>query len=711
MSKTATVPVPMDERTTDTPQKQRWTDRQKAAARQKAAELGQDAKKSAKSIVYRNRRQLYPLAYTSATAAVGTTGALVAEYSDLATPTVMMGTGAVALGAGYTALRKVGKKLPEGILGRFKTGLMAGCAWCATLPLTGADATSMWLALGLGTVSLSARWWQRIRPGYPTGPTTAPEPEPERDIEEEMATAYELMQVWADEIGCTNGVLAGTRLDNPRLFEAGVVFTISLRGTRHTLDAVRNTVDKIAIALGYWPKDITVSQGAKPHLVELRVVTRAGAIDGDYHGPVIIEDGKGNVWIELGPYTDGEGVEKWHVFEPNSVVGGFVLGAKGSGKSRLIELIAIGLRKLGVEIWYLDPQKGGSSPALMETADWPMKGLHKGSRLFGNVLDLITAIEDVVAVREAENTDVLGVEGFTHTRERPAIVVIIDECHKVFGETNPDTGNTFGFDFGELDRVIRKCGLALIGASQIYTMDTFGQSAALRSGMVGGNLVVMRMLEKSHCGLLPGHVPAPWDIPKGGGFGYSIGSEREGVMWRSRRIEDPKKWLESLPPATLDDLVRNTLGELYELRHQVAREASAQSRDLVERLRHATPEEARALRAELRRLQGKTDDSRQASTVGARAAGADAGGVPEPPAMLRALNPTPDAAGQPELPKRELDAGEQQLMDLLADGREWRTSEMAERLGVSEVTVRKRIRRLESRLVNVRKGVYRAKLT
>src|SRR5690606_37899522 len=240
---------------------------------------------------------------------------------------------------------------------------------------------------------------------------------------------------------------------------------------------------------------------------------------------------------------------------------------------------------------------------------------------------------------------------------------------------------------------------------------TFGQSAALRSGMVGGNLVVMRMLEKSHCGLLPGHVPAPWDIPKGGGFGYSIGSEREGVMWRSRRIEDPKKWLESLQPATLDDLVRNTLGELYELRHQVAREASAQSRDLVERLRHATPEEARALRAELRRLQGKTDDSRQASKVGARAAGADAGGVPEPPAMLRALNPTPDAAGQPELPLRELDAGEQQLMDLLADGREWRTSEMAERLGVSEVTVRKRIRRLESRLVNVRKGVYRAKLT
>lgn len=710
MSQTATVPVPMGEHTTDTPQKQRWTDRQKAAARQKAAELGQDAKKSAKSLVYRNRRQLYPLAYTSATAVLGTTGALVAEYSDLADPLVMMGTGAVALGAGYTALRKVGKKLPSGILGRFKTGLMAGCAWCATLPLTGADATSMWLALGLGTVSLSARWWQRIRPGYPTGPTAAaptPEPEPERNRDEELATAYDLMQVWAEEIGCTNGVLAGTRLDNPRLFEAGVVFTISLRGTRHNLDAVRNTVDKIAIALGYWPKDISVSQGTQPHLVELRVVTRPDAIDGDFHGPVLVDDGKGNVWVEIGPYTDGEDVEKWHLFEPNSVVGGFVLGGKGSGKSRLIELIAIALRKLGVEIWYLDPQNGASSPALIETADWPMKGMHKGATLFGNVLDLLTALEDVTTMRGAENTDVLKVDGFTHTRERPAIVVIVDECHVVFNEKNPETGNTFGHDFGELDRIMRKCGLALIGASQTYTMDTFGHSAALRSGMVGGNCVIMRMVEKSHCGLLPGNVPSPWDIPKGGGFGYCIGSDRDGVLWRSRKLDNVATWMKAYPAATLDDLVRNTLGDMYEKRHEAAQQDSAYMRDLLEKMRTATPDEARRIRAEIRRRRGKIDDSE--SQQSPQQSGSFT--APQPPAFIRALNPTPDAAGQPELPKRELDAGEQQLMDLLADGAEWSTKGMAERLGVSEVTVRKRIRRLESRLVNVRKGVYRAKLT
>src|SRR5690606_33186165 len=123
---------------------------QKAAAKKKASAMWEDTKKASRSIVYRNRRQLYPLAYTSATAAVGTTGALVAEYSDLAMPTVVMGTGAVALTAGYAALRKIGSKLPDGILGRFKIGLMAGCAWCATLPVTGADAATMWLALGLG---------------------------------------------------------------------------------------------------------------------------------------------------------------------------------------------------------------------------------------------------------------------------------------------------------------------------------------------------------------------------------------------------------------------------------------------------------------------------------------------------------------------------------------------------------------------------------
>ncbi|TLW89252.1 HTH domain-containing protein [Saccharomonospora piscinae] len=705
MSKTQAVSVPMDEHTTDTPQKQRWTDRQKAAARQKAAELGQDAKKSAKSLVYRNRRQLYPLAYTSATAALGTTGALVAEYSDLATPTVMMGTGAVALGAGYTALRKVGTKLPDGILGRFKTGLAAGCAWCATLPLTGADATSMWLALGLGTVSLSARWWQRIRPGHPTRSTAAapaPAPAPKRNHDEEMATAYDLMQVWAEEIGCTNGVLAGTLLDDPRLFEAGVVFTISLRGTKHNLDAVRNATDKIAIALGYWPKDITVSQGQRPHLVELRVVTRPDAIDGAFRGPVIVDDGQGNVWVEIGPYTDGEGAEKWHLFEPNSVVGGFVLGGKGSGKSRLIELIAIALRKLGVEIWYLDPQNGASSPALIETADWPMKGMHKGTKLFGNVLDLLTAIEDVTTMRGSENTDVLGAEGFTHTRERPAIVVIVDECHMVFDEANPQTGNTFGHDFGELDRIMRKCGLSLIGASQIYTMNTFGNSGALRSGMTGGNLVVMRMLEKSHCGLLPGHVPNPWDIPKGGGYGYSIGSDRDGVLWRSRKLDNVVKWMKSSPPAILDDLVRNTLGEMYEKRHEAAQQDSAYMRDLLGKMRTATPDEARRIRAEIRRRRGKSDGSethpKQPGDVTA----------PEPPAFIRALNPNADTPGT-EIPQRDLNEGEQALMDLLADGGAWSTKDLAEHLEVSEVTVRKRIRNLETRLVKVGSGRYRAK--
>lgn len=701
MIKTDPVPVPMDEHTTESPQG--WRERQKAAAKKKASAMWEDTKKASRSIVYRNRRQLYPLAYTSATAAVGTTGALVAEYSDLAMPTVVMGTGAVALTAGYAALRKIGSKLPDGILGRFKIGLMAGCAWCATLPVTGADAATMWLALGLGTVSLSARWWQRIRPGYPSGPTVAePAPEPTRDVDEEMATAYELMQVWADEIGCTNGVLAGTRLDRPRLFEAGVVFTISLRGTRHNLDAVRNAVDKIAIALGYWPKDISVSQGPQPHLVELRVVTRPDAIDGGFHGPVIVDDGKGNVWVEIGPYTDGEGVERWHVFEPNSVVGGFVLGGKGSGKSRLIELIAIALRKLGVEIWYLDPQNGASSPALIETADWPMKGMHKGGTLFGNVLDLLDALEDVTTVRSAENTDVLKVEGFTHTRERPAIVVIVDECHMVFNEKNPRTGNTFGHDFGELDRIMRKCGMAIIGASQTYTMDTFGQSAALRSGLVGGNCVIMRMLEKSHCGLLPGNVPAPWDIPKGGGFGYCLGSDRDGVLWRSRKPDNVEQWMRAYPPAILDDLVRNVLGEMYENRHEAAERDSAYMRDLLERMRTATPEEARQIRAEIRRRRGgKAGDSEQPQQAGVLA-------VPEPPAMITALNPAP-AASDPQVPLRKLGDGEQQLMELLADGREWRTSEMAERLGVSEVTVRKRIKRLESRLVLVRKGVYRAK--
>src|SRR5699024_11083011 len=140
---------------------------------------------------------------------------------------------------------------------------------------------------------------------------------------------------------------------------------------------------------------------------------------------------------------------------------------KGSGKSRFLEMVATGLRALGVEIWYLDPQQGKSSPALMAEADWPFSGVH-GTTAFSNVVDLYHAVDAVCEVREAEGGE--SEQGFQHTPDRPASMVIIDECHEVFQAEAPKksklAGENFGVLFAGLDRKMRKNGVGLFGSSQ-----------------------------------------------------------------------------------------------------------------------------------------------------------------------------------------------------------------------------------------------------
>ena len=697
-----TAATPTTDNTDETPS---WRDRALATTSAQARALYASAQSETRSVLYRHRRSLAPWKLAAGTAACGTAGAALAETPELPLLAASGGTGLAALTAGMITWRKVAKSVSAEMRSRLQTGLAAGCAWCATLPLTGADQLGMWVAFGLGTVGLSARWWKRLRPGYPTEPQTyvpdgPVETPPVDDSEQDMAEpgfAERVVELFQTHVAGATGVLAGAEIFPGQPTQVGWAFPISLTGHKHDLATARGAVARIGGAIGVFPDKITFEQcDEAPNLIEMRITQKSPHAGGNYQGPRIVTEGD-DVFIELGPYADGEGYERFHVgtfndeLNDGSMNSGFVLGSKGSGKSKVLELIAIALRTLGIEIWYLDPQEGASSAALKNHADWPLMGVGTQGDPVGNARKLLRAVRRVAAIRQKEHA-AWEWTGFTHHPTRPAIMVIVDECHKVFNEVNPESGLTFGVEFGELDRVARKLGIGILGASQIYTMETFGNSAALRSGMVAGNLLIMRMLEKSHFGLLPGSAPAPDQIPRGGGYGYSLEGARPQVLWRAEYCQDPAGWLAELPNASLDARAAKAIGTDYRDRFEQARSNAAAAAAALEAFDAATDSDT----APTLLQQQATPTS--ASTT---ADHSDDGGnrVPKPPSA-----DVPDT-----VPTRELTARQQELVDLLTEHGQLHTDDIADHLGISVQAVRGIIRQLgETRLSQGgKKGMYR----
>ncbi|UJW36944.1 sigma-70 family RNA polymerase sigma factor (plasmid) [Saccharothrix sp. AJ9571] len=688
---------------------------QKARQRVDAArETAAAAKKAATPVLFRNRRALRPWYAAAGTAALGSVGSAATEFTDVPVDLMIAGgTGAVALGSSWLLYKRYGEQIAKADMdGRVKAGIAGACAWCATAPLTGVSQLEMWLALGLGTVALSARWWQRIRPALRdpaqaagAGPvaddqsTTTAESAAAGEVDELQAAAEKIIEEWTNRLGVAGGPLAGTNLSDPTLFGGTAQFTVYLVPGKQSAEDLRTDamMRKISGAIGHFPEMITIDRGDHPSQASMTVVLSRAATP--YEGPKIVHE-DGSIYIEIGPYEDGLGTERYHVASPGSINGGFVLGSKGSGKSRLLELIAIGLRKLGIEIWWFDPQEGASSAALKERADWPIMGVSKGSDPVGNIRMLLQALERVIDIRQKENV-VSGNDSFTHTPERPAIVVIIDECHKVFNVADPlaSTTTKFGHYFGELDRVMRKLGISILAASQIFTIETFGNAAALRSGLITGNLLVMRMMEKSHCGLLPGEAPSPLGLPKGGGYGFSIDSDRPHAMWRGEYVQDPAAWLAKLPSAKLDRRAVKAAGQPYRDRFLVAKQHTEAAKAALEAFDAADDATATSLLA-------------PPAIEPPVAAASPAGAVVQLPVRPSARTGENTSGERPpaDLPTAPVSPAAQRVLIVLSDGQDWHVNDIAEVLAISPQAVRGHIRTLgETRLTKVGSGVYRAK--
>ncbi|MBO0874513.1 MAG: hypothetical protein J2P19_14070 [Pseudonocardia sp.] len=563
-------------------------ERVKARVKAAAADTVTSVYADVRAALHRNRRQLVPWQTAAPYALAGETANLLATYGSGSPVGICALCAAAGAGGGVLAWhKKLAKRTPAKFAAKAQAGLALLAGWTAGMPLvSGTGQAGMWLGLVGGSAYMSLSWWRAhdhpiplpddlaavAEPGPVTGKPVTAEPV----TAEQVAFAERVMADWVAYVA-GQGTLPGSKLTNPQPVEYGWTWLLHLVRGKQKLDDVRAAKPSIAAALNVDRERLSIDTGPDHTQAQITIITEE--VTNAYDGPRVVCDG-GDVFIEIGPYEDGLGAERFHVLSGQlnqaqlaagerprgSMNGGFALGTKGSGKSRLLEELAVGLRELGIEIWYLDPQRGKSSPALMAEADWPLSGLHGSQRgAYSNVVDLWKAVKALNELRSAEGA-AAGDQGFQHTRRRPGVMVKIDECHGVFGAENPETGNSFGEDFADLDREMRKNGIGMVGASQSITQDTFGRgnkAAVLRDGMCAVNVFVMSYGGKN-LGLVPGYDGQPAaSLPSHRGYGYNPKGERPHVRWQARYTPDFQPWLARYPKATLDARAQKRIGKTY----------------------------------------------------------------------------------------------------------------------------------------------------
>lgn len=700
---------------------QRYRQQAKDGARQ----AGRTTKAEAKSVAHRNRKQLAPWALAAPYAALGAGGWAAVELGSDHPVALAAAFGGTALGASILAWRRwLGKKAPKKFHQRITATMGLLTLWTTLMPLIPhAGQGGMWISLLVATAYMALPWWRAHEhplpmPEVPDSPAPAAESDaPAEQLSGEQQFAQRILADYAQHVA-TKTMLPGTSLSQPQRTDYGFAFQLQL-ASGQTIDDARQVTKKIASCLDVDPASVMFDQdsraGASWRTLVMTIIT--DPVDNGYDGPRIVRD-SGDVFLEVGPHSDGLGSEYFHVLSDQlsaeqlaagelprgSMNGGFVLGTKGSGKSRFLELIATGLRALGVEIWYLDPQEGKSSPALMAEADWPLSGVH-GKRAFSNVKDLLHALDAVCEVREAEGG--ASEQGFQHTADRPAIMVIIEECHEAFQPEDSDTEENFGVEFAHLDRKMRKNGIGLLGGSQSVTQNTFGSgndAGLLRSGMCAVNTFVLAY--RANPGLAPSYEDQPVkSLPLNRGYGYNLMGERPQVRFQARYTPDFQPWLRSYTRPTLDQRAQKRIGTTYTRRFEQAEQNAAAKQSLLDAIDAADGDASQLTRLNTQGSSSGSGTQSRSSAGTSRSAGSSLPDLTSP-TQLRQQATQPDSDETSEVEEASLvstggavepTAAEQKVLDLLAEEPQHTPATAAQALDLSAQSTRKHLRSLASK--------------
>ncbi|MGH8879508.1 MAG: hypothetical protein ACRD0P_19525, partial [Stackebrandtia sp.] len=272
--------------------------------------------------------------------------------------------------------------------------------------------------------------------------------------------------------------------------------------------------------------------------------------------------------LDLGPHVDGDGMARWKLVADNRLYGGYLSGATGSGKSLMMASIALAAAGEGAVVWYADPQRGASYPWLADRADWTAR----------NEAEALVMLQAARRVKEL-GQDYLalhGGEGYQGSDDRPELVIIIDECHRVFRDERAQDVAT------EIAREGGKCGVAIVAASQVATLDVFGPQKgqdALRSSLLITNLVLLRTKSTNTTRVLPGVDVDPTKFPRVPGYAYlqDDTGKRRNAPFRGYYLTDEARdeWESQITWRSLPPAFAQAAGADYRLRHEKAQQAIA----------------------------------------------------------------------------------------------------------------------------------------
>lgn len=488
------------------------------------------------------------------TAGAGHLVALATGGATLVVTAVVAIALAPALGA-YLMRRKRNRP----VTGRQVAGVAAGTGWLAWVIAAGPSWTATAVLLAAGYAA-SLRWWRRWRI-----PDPPPEPPPP-----EGPGADHPPRLWADNIGHAGGKLPGSRLEHEEVIATGLRYLAPLVPGKHDLGDALAALPKLRTGLRLRRDQDLVLEHPDPErhpkadesVISVTIVRRSRILSDAVTWPGPTYDPAAGT-IRLGPYVDGEGTGEWLVHADNGAWGGFLAGSIGSGKSRMLDSIALGLAVAGVAVWYGDPQGGASSPFLMQHADYR-------ARTVAGIRDMLRMAQKVKRLRQAENA-LNAWEGWTPEQGRPGLGVIIDECHAALDD--PECQRLAA----TLAREGRKVGIFVILADQVATLDAFGAGAgadALRSSVCSGNLLILRSKTYNTKNVLPGVDVDPTKFPRIPGYAYLIDDtgKRRSAPLRGYYLTDQARdeWGERITWPALDDGAAGAAGGGYRDRHHQA---------------------------------------------------------------------------------------------------------------------------------------------
>ncbi|HEY6116746.1 MAG TPA: hypothetical protein VI172_12370, partial [Candidatus Dormibacteraeota bacterium] len=501
---------------------------------------------------------------------------------------VLAGTAAACIVIAVVAAKQMRKRLNDrqslhrgyAFLTVAGTWLAGTVAWGLTL-----DAVAV---LGILGTALSLHYLRKHRIPNRAANTDMPAVGPEPGLAVDRSP-YE--QRWDEFIGCAGGQLPDSRLESAQKVKAGWRYVLRLVPGKQSIASLMSAMVLIRGGLGLTVEQDVIAERhpvlAEP-AVQLTVVTKPQVRkDQAWPGPETFRDG----YVDMGPFIDGEGHARWKVYTRDRMVGGYIQGGSGAGKSRLIESIVMPIADSQTHptvIWYADGQGGSSSPTLMRCADYAARTHEQVKQMFVCAMLILELRQDENAVDDEPDDDgeYDDTIGFTPTEERPGLLLVLDECHKPLSKIeNPDEWAAIQYMVMTIAREGQKVGVQAILASQESTLGAFGgagnNAEMVRSNLLMGNGIMMRSKDANARQVFK-VADDPSQFPPLAGYALLIDPE-EGARtapFRAYFLTDElrKVWPTKIRWRSLDDGTANAAGTFYLMRHQLAQMAKEQAR-------------------------------------------------------------------------------------------------------------------------------------